>query len=200
MATQITREFDEPYYGGDSANGTISSVASIGGSLVALNGRIYPIDTASNRYAQRGIDVVQQRNTTDTRDVLLLPQNVWRQQVWSWHSGAGQSNMDRDDSIQTRYDNSFGVDVFEKWRMSLLPATEQLQSLANSNSTFLTLHNGYLVVVNGNTTYWWEDFDTMSASVTLGANTIIDIADRGATVLGLNSSGYIYELDGPRGS
>ena len=199
MSTQITREFDEPYYGGE-ANGTIPSVSNIGGSLVAINGRIYPIDTASNRYSQRAIDVVQQRNTTDNRDVLLLPQNVWRQQTWSWHSGAGQTNMDRDDSIQTRYENSFGVEVFDKWRVSLLPATEQMQELANSNGTFLTLHNNYLVVVNGNQTYWWEDFDTLTASVSLGANTIIDIADRGAVVLGLNNQGYIYQLDSPVGT
>jgi len=49
--------------------------------MVAINGRIYPVDTASNRYAQRNLDVLQQRNTTDNRDVLLLPQNVWRQQI-----------------------------------------------------------------------------------------------------------------------
>ena len=199
MGTQITREFDEPFYGGEPG-GSGNSVSNIGGSLVAINGRIYPIDTGSNRYAQRAIDVLQQRNTTDNRDVLLLPQNVWRQQTWSWHSGAGQSNMDRDDSIQTRYEQSFGIDPWEKWKINLLNDTEKMQSLANSDSTFLTLHDGYLISVNGNYSYWWEDFDTMTASVAMGSDTIIDIADSGSPLLALNDQGYIYQLASPTGT
>ena len=189
--TEITVAFDEPFYGGDAGSGTFSS-ANIDGSMVAINGRVYPIDTASNRYNQRAIDVLQQRNTADNRDLLLLPQNIWRQQTSGWHYGAGQSNLDRDDAIQSRYEDSFGIDPWTKWQISLLPETLELQE--TTGSTFLTLHNGYLVVVNGNMTYWWEDFGTMSASVALGPDPIIDIADRGATVLGLNDQGHIYEL------
>lgn len=193
MATQITQPFDEPFFGGGDS-GT-SSVNNIGGSMVAVNGRVYPIDTASNRYSQRAIDVLQQRNTTDNRDVLLLPQNIWRQQISDWHSGAGQSNLDRDDAIQSRFEDSFGVDPWTRWRISLLPETLEMQSIAGQS--WLTLHEGYLVVVNGNYTYWWSDFGTMTASVALGPDPIIDIADRGDTVLGLNDDGYIYELTGP---
>ena len=194
MSTQITREFNEPFYGGEPG-GAVSNVDNIGGSLVAINGRIYPIDTGSNRYAQKSIDVLQQRNTADSRDLLLLPQNVWRQQVSSWNYGAGQSNLDRDDAIQGRYENSFGIDPWNKWQISLLPETTKLQTL--SGKSWLTLHNGYLVVVNGNMTYWWEDFGTMTASVALGPDPIIDIADRGDAIMGLNDEGDIYRLTGP---
>ena len=194
--TEITVNFDEPYFGGGESGS--SNVPNIGGSMVAINGKVYPIDTASNRYSQRNIDVLQQRNTTDNRDVLLLPQNVWRQQVWNWSSGAGQSNMDRDDAIQSRYEDSFGIDVWDKWRFSLLPETVQLRE--TSGATWLTLHDGYLVVVNDNMTYWYEDFGTLTASVALGPDTIIDIADRGDAVMGLNDQGYIYRLDGPAGT
>jgi hypothetical protein len=197
LSTQITREFNEPFTGG-GANSGISPAANIGGSLVAIAGRIYPVDTASNRFNQRSIDVLQQRNTTDNRDVLLLPQNVWRQQVSNWNSGAGQSNMDRDDAIQSRYEASFGIDPWEKWRFSLLNETVQLQ--ATSGATWLTLHEGYLVVVNGNTTYWYEDFGTMTASATIGPDDVIDIADRGDAVMALNDQGYIYRLDDPLGT
>lgn len=199
MSTQITRQFDEPYYGGDGAT-PAPSVGNIGGSLVAINGRVYPIDTASGRYTQRAIDVLQQRNTADNRDLLLLPQNIWRQQTYAWHSGAGQSNLDRDDAIQSRYEDSFGVDPWTKWQIGLLNDTAELQSVTNSDGIFLTDHAGYLVVVNENMTYWYEDFDTLTASVALGSDTIIDIADRGAVVLGLNDAGYIYQLDSPSAS
>ena len=166
--------------------------------MVAINGHIYPIDTASKAYSQRSIDVLQQRNTADNRDLLLLPQNIWRQQVSDWSSGAGQSNLDRDNAIQSRYEDSFGIDPWTSWRFGLLPETTKLQTL--SNKSWLTLHNGYLVVVNSNYTYWYSDFGTMTASVALGPNTIIDIADRGDAVMGLNSLGNIYKLDSPTGT
>jgi len=194
VPTQITQPFDEPFYGGGTEGGS-SALANLGGSMVAINGRIYPIDTASNRYAQRSIDVLQQRNTADNRDLLLLPQNIWRQQISNWNSGAGQSNLDRDDAIQSRFEDSFGIDPWTKWRFSLLPETLLMQ--ATTGQTWVTQNQGYLVVVNGNMTYWWSDYGTMSASVALGPDPIIDIADRGASVLGLNDNGYIYELTGP---
>ena len=109
MGTQITQPFDEPFFGG-GGDGGVSALANLGGSQVAINGRIYPIDTASNGYTQRSIDVLQQRNTTDNRDLLLLPQNIWRQQSSDWSSGAGQTNLDRDNAIQSRYEDSFGID------------------------------------------------------------------------------------------
>ena len=194
--TEITVNFDAPYYGGGDT-GT-STVANLGGSMVAVNGRVYPIDTASNRYNQRAIDVLQQRNTTDNRDVLLLPQNVWRQQVSSWNSGAGQSNMDRDDAIQSRFEDSFGIDPWTKWRFSLLPETLELR--ATTGQTFLSVHHGYLCVTEGTNVYWYSDFGTLAGTTALGPATIIDIADQGPTVLGLNSNGYIYTVDGPTGT
>jgi hypothetical protein len=196
LSTQITREFDEPFYG-NGVEGT-SAIGNLGGSQVAINGRVYPIDVASNRYTQRSLDVLQQRNTTDNRDLLLLPQNVWRQQTNNWKSGAGQSNLDRDDAIQSRYEDSFGIDPWTEWQMSLLPETLELR--ATTGQTWLTLHSGYLVVINSNYTYWYEDFGTLTASVTLGSAPIISVADRGNIVLGLNNAGYIYELDSPTGT
>jgi len=196
VSTQITQPFDEPFFGGGSEGGT-SALANLGGSMVAINGRIYPIDTGSNAYSQKSIDVLQQRNTTDNRDLLLLPQNIWRQQSSDWSSGAGQTNLDRDNAIQSRYEDSFGIDPWTKWRFSLLPKTELMQ--ATSGKTWLTLQNGYLVVVNGNTTYWWSDYGTMSASVSIGSLPIVDIADRAPTVLALNNGGYIYQLTASAG-
>lgn len=195
--TEITVSFDEPFYGGDAGSGTFSS-ANIDGSMVAINGRVYPIDTASNRYNQRAIDVLQQRNTADNRDLLLLPQNIWRQQTSGWHYGAGQSNLDRDDAIQSRFEDSFGIDPWTKWQISLLPETLELQE--TTGSTFLTLHNGYLVVVNDNMTYWWEDFGTMSASVSVGSVPVVDVADDGAVINMVNTDGDVFSLDGPAGT
>jgi hypothetical protein len=195
VSTQITQPFDEPFFGGDGESN--SALANLGGSMVAINGRIYPVDTAANAYSQRSIDVLQQRNTADNRDLLLLPQNIWRQQSSDWSSGAGQTNLDRDNAIQSRYEDSFGINPWTKWRFSLLPKTELMQ--ATSGQTWLTLQNGYLVVVNDDMTYWWSDYGTMSASVSIGSSTVIDIAERAPTVLTLNDDGYIYQLTASAG-
>jgi len=68
---EITDSFDEPYSGL-----TAALPSSFSPSVIGLDGRPYLIDTASGDYRRVGIEVVQQRNTGDPRDVLLLPQGV----------------------------------------------------------------------------------------------------------------------------
>jgi len=117
---EITDTFSEPY---SLAQAALPS--SFSPSVVGVNGRPYLIDTTGGRYNRRSVAVVQQRNTSDQRDILLLPQDIWRQSFESWHSGAGQANQDRNDSIPSRFNASFGVDPWTKYEFSLLPATEQ---------------------------------------------------------------------------
>ena len=120
---QITRQFDEPF---SEKNTGLPSWFSP--SVVGLDGKPYLIDTESGNYRRQAVDVVQQRNTSDARDVLLLPQDVWRQMQQSWHYGAGQSNLDRDNALPYRYEDSFGIDPWTQWQISLLPATQRLPS------------------------------------------------------------------------
>ena len=82
---EITQAFDEPFN-----NSNIGLPSWFSPSVVGLNGRPYLIDTESGTYRRQSVDVVQQRNTTDARDVLLLPQDIWRQMQQSWHFGAGR--------------------------------------------------------------------------------------------------------------
>ena len=94
MGLEITDTFSEPY-----SQATASLPSYFSPSVVGIAGVPYLLDTESGTYARQAFDVVQQRNTNDSRDLLLLPQDVWRQQAQSWHLGAGQSNMDRDDTL-----------------------------------------------------------------------------------------------------
>ena len=89
---EITDNLSEPYFGGSEV-----SNAGLPAHVVGLDGRGYLIDTTGGRYNRRSVAVLQQRNTSDQRDLLLLPQDIWRQSFSSWHSGAGQANQDRDD-------------------------------------------------------------------------------------------------------
>ena len=80
MGYEITDSLSEPY-----SQATAALPSYFPPSSVGIAGVPYLLDTASDLYRRVGFDVVQQRNTTDARDVLLLPQDVWRQQAQSWH-------------------------------------------------------------------------------------------------------------------
>ena len=195
---QITQPFDNPYN-----TSTAALPSTFSPSVVGINGIPYLIDTRSGNYRREGFDVVQQRNTDSQRDLLLLPQDVWRQQMQSWHQGAGQSNTDRDDSLPYRFDTSFGVDPWTKWRLSLLPSTSQLFGTSGlSGQTWLTTYEQYLAVVNGQVIYWYDEL-SVGSTATVGSTTvhaghpIIDIANYGQVVTTLHDDGKVYTTAGP---
>lgn len=194
---EITDTFSEPYFGGGDSGVTQSLPAHV----VGLNGRPYLVDTTGGKYNRRSVAVVQQRNTSDARDILLLPQDIWRQSVESWHSGAGQRNQDRNDSIPSRFYESFGIDPWKQYEMSLLPATEQLggSSVTYTGDVFLTTHEDKLIVVNDDDLYFYDtlsDTATPTSTVTPSSgNTIIDVADNGQITTTLHANGDIYKTD-----
>ena len=198
MSMEITQDFDEPY-----SQSTASLPSSYSPSVVGINGSTYLMDTESGRYKRESFDVVQQRNTTDARDLLLLPQDVWRWQSQSWHLGAGQSNLDRDDALQYRYEDSFGVDPWKRWQLTLLPETERLYGTADlTGSTWLTTYGDYLAVVNDEVIYWYDELSVGStayvgSTVVQSGHAIIDIANNGQYVTTLHDNGHVWETAGP---
>lgn len=191
MGLEITDPFDEPY-----SQSTAALPSYFSPSVVGIAGVPYLMDTSNSiaAYKREGFDVVQQRNTGNQRDVLLLPQDVWRQQTESWHLGMGQSNQDRDDSLPYRYQESFGIDPWTKWQLSLLPSTHKMGTY--TGSTWLTTYDTYLAVVNDDNIYW---YDSVSASAPIGSvvvnsgHPVIDIANQGDHVTTLHDDGKVYE-------
>ena len=196
---EITTTLSYPYHGGAA---TASLGGNFGNSVVGVAGRPYLLDTTGGRYNRRGVTVVQQRNTSDQRDILLLPQDIWRQSSESWHLGKGQSNQDRNDSLAFRYSDSFGVDPWTKYEFTLLPQTEQLGGSATvyAGDVWLTTHTDYLIVVNDDTLYRYDTLSTTataSAIVPSAGNTIIDVADDGHIVTTVHADGKIYKTSDP---
>lgn len=80
------------------------------------------------------------RQQQDTRDApgehSLNPAGLWRRSAESWHHGAGQVNYDRKDSNPFRFDNSVGMDIWNKYHLGLLHDTDQKISSANTNLRF----------------------------------------------------------------
>ncbi len=201
---EITDTFSEPY-----SQATAALPSYFSPSVVGIAGVPYLLDTESGTYRRESFDVVQQRNTTDARDVLLLPADVWRQQAQSWHLGAGQSNLDRDDTLIYRFDASYGVNPWTDWRLSLLPSTSQLAGTSSLSGDTQLLNvtsssTDYLVVVNGQKAYWYSALSTSTApvgSVTMSAgNTIIDATTDGNDVIAAVSDQFIWYVGSPSGT
>lgn len=196
---QITRQFDEPF-----SERNLGLPSWFSPSVVGLNGKPYLIDTESGGYRRQSVDVVQQRNTSDARDVLLLPQDVWRQMQQSWHFGAGQSNLDRDNALPYRYEDSFGIDPWTQWQISLLPATKKLGEIDYTGDVWISAVGNYLCVFNGEDVEFFdelEDDSTPVGTVTFSSgNDIIDIANDGLVATALTEDRYIWYVDGPSGT
>jgi len=196
---EITDSLSEPY-----SQATAALPSYFSPSVIGVAGVPYLIDTASDLYRRSGFDVVQQRNTIDARDQLLLPQDVWRQQAQSWHLGAGQSNLDRDDTLIYRYNSSYGVDPWTEWRLSLLNQTSILGGTSTLNgTTWVTIYEDKLAVINDETIYWYTSLSASAASSTTvisAGNSVLDVAHNAGPVTVLTEDRYVWYVDGPGGT
>jgi len=193
MALEITDTFSEPY-----SLATSSLPSSFSPSVVGIAGVPYLMDATDGKYRREAFEVVQQRNTGSQRDTLLLPQDVWRQQCESWHMGAGQANVDRENALPYRYKESFGIDPWTQWQISLLPKTRKIGTF--TGKTWLTTWDGYAAAVNNETIYWYNSVANnapVGSTVVNAGDPIIDIANFGAMVTTLHASFRVYETDGP---
>lgn len=103
---------------------------------VAIGGRPYLLDLASNQYQAgwepRIRDSVDQGNIPG--EATISPQGLWRRSQNSWHLGAGQKWADLDDSQYGRFYDSVGVDPFTvKGELSLLRGAEVVDAQTESN-------------------------------------------------------------------
>jgi len=188
--SELTIDLNEPYSGGGAGAG----VGPLPPSAVALDSHRYVIDTKSGQYRRNSIDVLQQRNTTNQRDTLLLPQDVWRQQQESWHQGAGQRNLDREDALPWRFHRSFGIDPWDKYNVSLLNETAQLSVLGDF-PTFLYQHKTSLVVIHNLSISLWADVTGPPTVIDVGEADVISATYDGENVWTLHSDGQVNQTN-----
>jgi len=187
---QITDDFSDPYYGSGVGGGLPTTFSA---AVIALDGRPYLIDTESGLYRRNGVDVVQQKNTGDARDLLLLPQNVWRQTQSGWHYGAGQTNLDRDDALPYRFESSYGINPWDRWEIGLLPKTEQLKDLTGQSASAFLGVAGTSLVLSASAGLLW--YSSLSASATPSFQNmtydVTDMASDGNAIFALLYNGVI---------
>lgn len=152
--------FSQPFYTG---TGTTTLVPWK--YPVALNGRGYLLDDRERGlWRHESIPVVREQADTSATpgEATINRQGLWRRSQDSWHRGAGQTYLDRQDSDPARFRSSKGVNPWDRWALSLLFDTTREQSSANTN-LLLAVAGSRLFVTDGTAVRYSDDADTFAA-------------------------------------
>lgn len=138
--------FSDPFFTGTSA--TSSEVP--GRFHVALNGRGFMLDLASNEYRHESIPLLrQQADQSETPgEASVNPDDLWRRSATSWALGAGQRILDADDSTPGRFYASKGIDPWTTGQVSLLSDTAKVLDSAATNLAMVVAVS-HLYVIDG---------------------------------------------------
>ena len=163
---------------------------------VAINGRPYMVDTKSNEFLRqfdtRVRDSVDQ--STEPGEAAINPQGLWRRSQSSWHYGAGQTYSDTADAEPYRFRSSKGVDVWSPGKLSLLPATTQAYSSANSN-LYMATADGRIYGTEGQNVRYTSDWSTFTTVTGTAASNIYSIASDGYNVFFSYANGDIDQTN-----
>ena len=195
MATLI--DFSTAYRGGPSFfTGTGSTQVVPYLYPVAINGRPYMIDAKSNDFGRqfdaRVRDSVDQ--SAEPGESAINPQGLWRRSQSSWHYGAGQSYSDTADAEAYRFRSSKGVNVWDRGKLSLLPATTQAYSSAQSNLYMATASNR-IYGTDGQTVRYTTDWSTFTTVTSTNASNLYSITSDGYNVFFSYADGNIDQTD-----
>lgn len=150
--------YSEPYYLGGGTSVSVPHTA-----LLAIDGHPYMPDFGQHGGPIQFFTIPNQRDQFDQSDApgenTLTAKGLWRRAIESWHFGAGQEQFDRKESNQFRFDESFGIDVSDKWVFSLLPLTRRQTYVTNSN-VFTQVAGTFLYYTAGQTLRHTQDIST----------------------------------------
>jgi len=136
---------------------------------VALAGRGFFLDTSDEKFRMESIEAM--RAQTDDGEQAgegsLSNVDLWRRSVQSWHLGAGQTRGDDDESSPYRFQSSKGVNVWDRWKLSMLNAVS-LEVAGLATPTSLVTVGSRLVHQAGSTFQVTDDGVTWSSLTTVG--------------------------------
>lgn len=199
--------FSYPYFLG---TGTSSEVP--GKYPIGINGTGYFLDEQAFAELEARATIPVLRTQADQSNVpglqSLNPEDLWRRDVESWHHGAGQAALDRENTEQSsdpaRFRSSKGVDVWTKWQLSLLPATQQALSSANTNLR-LAATDSRLYVTDGTALKYTSSVTagppaSWTSVTSYSATAASSIASDGFKVYTANGSDGCYRTDTSTGA
>jgi len=135
---------------------------------VGIGGHGYMIDMDMiDQFGRQTVPMIRQQSDTSDKpgESSLNPAGLWRRSQESWHRGAGQVWLDKPDSDPFRFNTSKGVDPWNKYGITLLPATAVGEASADTN-LYLTTASGRLYLSEGQTVRVTGVGDTTFATAT----------------------------------
>ena len=192
LAEFTTAFFPAPaFYTGTGASQLVPDVFP-----VAINGRPYMLDMASNQFTRqydaRVRDSVDQ--STEPGEGAINPQGLWRRSQSSWHYGAGQEYSDTADAEAFRFNASKGVNVWNKGRLSLLSDTSNVYSTSGTN-LYATTAGSRLYGTDGQSVKYTTDFTSVTTVTGTAASDLYSITSDGYNVFYSYANGDIDQTN-----
>lgn len=163
---------------------------------VAINGRPYMLDIKSNDFARqfdaRVRDSVDQ--SAEPGESAINPQGLWRRSQSSWHYGAGQQYSDTADAEPYRFHNSKGINVWDRGKLSLLPATTNVYSTSNTN-LYMATADSRIYGTDGQNLKFTSDFSTFTTVTGTAASNLYSLASDGYNVFYSYANGDIDQTN-----
>lgn len=168
---------------------------------VSLAGRGFILDrspelSTSLRHSRQSVQLLNTQQANSGADQSQTQPEVWRRNIESWHQGSGQLRYDRTDGLPYRYSRSHNIDVWDEWRMSLLPETTNLRALAAGRAFLTTVGPNRLFAAVGDQGYWWTDLAVAETVETLPA-VVLDCCSDGEALYTIDSGGTIRRHTAP---
>lgn len=142
--------YSSPWYSGSPV--AASSVVP-GTFMVAINGRPFMLNTSPEAISSYGdffkeesLPLLRQQadQSKNPAEASISPAQFWRRGQETWHKGAGQGVLDREDSDQARYSTSKGLDPWTRYTLGMHKAVTTLRASANTNLYMVAVTNGYI--------------------------------------------------------
>lgn len=192
LAEFTTAFFPAPaFYTGSGASQLVPDVFP-----VAINGRPYMLDMKSGEFTRqfdaRVRDSVDQ--SAEPGESAINPQGLWRRSQSSWHYGAGQEYSDASDSEAFRFNESKGINVWEKGTLSLLSDTTNVYPTSGTN-LYATTADGRLYGSDGQNIKYTTDFSTVTTVTGTQASNIYSLTSDGYNVFYSYANGDIDQTN-----
>lgn len=184
-----------PFYTGGGVSSAVAGASDLVPYKfpVSLGGYPYMVDTVrENDWGHETVPLLREQSDSGQvpGETSLNPEGPWRRTSSSWHKGAGQTFFDREESSPYRFADSVGVNVWERYEVSLLPDIDGKKTSSNTNLKLLPVGSRLFCVDGATVTY--------TTDITAASPTWVDCTNEpGGTILDMASDGkYVWITDG----
>lgn len=198
-------DYNNPYYSGSAI---ADSTVVPGTFQVAVNGHPYMLNTDPAaievygvRFKEASLPLLREQSDAGKLpgEQSLSPAQFWRRSQDSWHSGGGQSMLDRDNSTLTRFNASKGINPWTRYQLTLLGGTANARASANTNLVGVAA-NSRFYVADGSTLASTSDLSAFTATTGTPAAAATSLATNGYQVFAAYGASGVYQVTATAGT